>query len=93
LKIFVTLSIKELRDSEQHHNHGKPVAATPTLNKYHNLLLEHGNTPFEYDETGVKPVRRLWIQLVHQESLMPLLVRFIFGKVCLLVYFYKYLFF
>ncbi|CAK5007291.1 unnamed protein product [Meloidogyne enterolobii] len=74
------MHVQELSDSEQHQNHGKPVAATPTLNKYHNLLLEHGNTPFEYDETGVKPVRRLWIQLVHQESLMPLFVRFIFGK-------------
>uniref|UniRef100_A0A1I8BX25 TPR_REGION domain-containing protein n=1 Tax=Meloidogyne hapla TaxID=6305 RepID=A0A1I8BX25_MELHA len=74
------MHVQELSDSEQHQNSGKQNVGTPTLNKYHNLLLEHGNTPFEYDEPGVKPVRRLWIQLVHQESLMPIFVRFIFGK-------------
>jgi hypothetical protein len=49
------------------------------LQKY-NALIEHGNTPFEYDEPGVKPVRRLWTQLVNQEELAPIFVHFIFGK-------------
>ncbi|KAL7077247.1 hypothetical protein ACQ4LE_003472 [Meloidogyne hapla] len=84
---LIEILFKELSDSEQHQNSGKQNVGTPTLNKYHNLLLEHGNTPFEYDEPGVKPVRRLWIQLVHQESLMPIFVRFIFGKVILLIYY------
>uniref|UniRef100_A0A914YLS6 RAVE complex protein Rav1 C-terminal domain-containing protein n=1 Tax=Panagrolaimus superbus TaxID=310955 RepID=A0A914YLS6_9BILA len=51
----------------------------PLLRKYR-LLIEAGNTPFEYDSKGVKAVKRLWSYLVRQENLSGHFIKFIFEK-------------
>uniref|UniRef100_A0A7E4VLC2 WD_REPEATS_REGION domain-containing protein n=1 Tax=Panagrellus redivivus TaxID=6233 RepID=A0A7E4VLC2_PANRE len=51
----------------------------PLLRKYRSLI-ESGNTPFEYDEKGVLPVRRLWSYLVRQENLSANFIKYIFEK-------------
>lgn len=53
--------------------------SVPLLSKYR-VLLQRGNTPFEYDAKGVGKVRRLWSYLVHQDDLAPYFVRFIFAR-------------
>uniref|UniRef100_A0A915ED72 Uncharacterized protein n=1 Tax=Ditylenchus dipsaci TaxID=166011 RepID=A0A915ED72_9BILA len=55
------------------------VQAAPLLRKYRSLI-EPGNTPFEYEEKGVGPVKRLWCFLVKQEHLSAHFIKFIFGK-------------
>ncbi|KAE9556016.1 hypothetical protein FO519_000762 [Halicephalobus sp. NKZ332] len=51
----------------------------PLLRKYRSLI-EKGNTPFEYESTGVLSVRRLWSYLVRQEHLSAHFIRYIFEK-------------
>lgn len=51
----------------------------PLLRKYRSLI-EKGNTPFEYEATGVLPVRRLWSYLVRQEHLSAYFIKYIFEK-------------
>jgi len=43
-------------------------------------LIEPNNSPFEYEATGVKAVRRLWTYLVLQERLSSHFIRYIYGK-------------
>lgn len=53
--------------------------SAPLLKKY-SVLLQKGNTPFEYEARGVANVRRLWSFLIHQDDLAPHFVRFIFAR-------------
>uniref|UniRef100_A0A914I5X4 USP domain-containing protein n=1 Tax=Globodera rostochiensis TaxID=31243 RepID=A0A914I5X4_GLORO len=68
--------------SEPLHHSSFPSTSTwssPLLYKYR-VLLEPGNSPFEYIAPGVRAVRRLWNFLVVQENLAPIFVRYTFGK-------------
>ncbi|KAL3102156.1 hypothetical protein niasHS_003565 [Heterodera schachtii] len=53
--------------------------SSPLLHKYR-LLIEPGNSPFEYVAPGVRAVRRLWNFLILQENLAPIFVRYSFAK-------------
>ena len=54
-------------------------ASGPLINKY-KAMLEPSNTPFSSKGQGLGAIKRLWKYLVHQESVQPIFIRYIFGK-------------
>ncbi|KAK6110658.1 RAVE protein 1 C terminal family protein [Brugia pahangi] len=48
------------------------------LNKYA-VLMETNNTPFEYADLSVLPVKRIWLYLIRQDHILPLFIKHIFG--------------
>lgn len=56
-----------------------PTSTGPLVNKY-KAMLEAQNTPFPSKGRGLKPIKRLWRYLVHQECIQPIFIRYIFGK-------------
>ncbi|CAG0879086.1 unnamed protein product [Darwinula stevensoni] len=54
-------------------------AGGPTISKYR-CILYPTNTPFiSKNVTAVRPIKRLWQYLVHQETVQDIFVRYIFG--------------
>ncbi|VDN05634.1 unnamed protein product [Thelazia callipaeda] len=54
------------------------VSAVSSLKKY-DVLMERNNTPFECADPSALPVKRIWLYLIHQEHILPLFVKHIFG--------------
>ncbi|VDK82754.1 unnamed protein product [Onchocerca ochengi] len=49
------------------------------LKKY-NVLKETNNTPFEYSNLSMLPVKRIWLYLTRQDHILPLFIKHIFGS-------------
>ncbi|VDO10877.1 unnamed protein product [Brugia timori] len=41
--------------------------------------METNNTPFEYADLSVLPVKRIWLYLIRQDHILPLFIKHIFG--------------